>query len=331
MPLLFALLLPIGCADRRVDLSTKPVGVEAAKAAEADAMADLIRSDPRGYIQRVAEKAAELEDYTLLFTRIERRGLLFKSLKGPEQIRCWFRREPFSIRMKWIDDEVKYGESVYVAGQENNQVRFIPRHGLFGLPPTLTKVDLQTPVTWGEARRPMDQWGLENLMLQTLKSHEEVEPRGGAIIEYRGIVTLPDREDQPVHYMHTYYPRDPGQPTIQELYFDVATNLPVGTIIRYTEGGKIDAAYFYDDLSTKLNLTDADFILDAERDAKTADGKQPAGESNVARPPSAGSSADRDGPRPPPAGSAPGDRTADRRRSSAAAGDPRLSSDPDKP
>jgi hypothetical protein len=274
------MFLPLaGCSEARVDLSTKPAGVEPDKASEADAMADLIRSDPVGYIQRVAEKAGALEDYTLLFTRIERRGLLLRSLKGPEQIRCWFRRKPFSIRMKWIDDEVKYGESVYVRGQENDQVRFIPRHGLFGLPPTLTRVDLQTPVTWGEARRPIDQWGLENLMLQSLKSIDEVAPRGGAVIDYRGIVTLPDREDRPVHYLHTYYPRDPGQPTIQELYFDIATNLPVGTVIRYTEGGKIDAAYFYDDLNTNVSLTDADFILDAEREARTAEGKSSGGKS----------------------------------------------------
>lgn len=269
-----ALLLTLaGCTDPNIDLSTRPGEVEARKAADIDARADEIRSDPVGYIQRVAEKCAELRQYKLKFTRIERRGLLFRSLRGPEEIMCWFRREPYSIRMKWLDDDVKYGESTYVQGQQNDKVRFIARHGLFGLPPTLTKVHLNTPVIWGEARRPLTEWGLEKLLLQTLVSIEEVKPRGGAIIEYRGIVTLPDRADQPVHYLHMYYPRNPGRASIQELYFDVATDLPTATILRFSgKDEKLDAAYFYDELDTGVSLTDDDFILDAERSDRSAVG-----------------------------------------------------------
>ena len=269
-----ALLLALaGCADPNIDLSTRPGAVEARKAADIDARADEIRSDPVGYIQRVAEKCAALSQYTLKFTRIERRGLLFRSLRGPEEIMCWFRREPYSIRMKWLDDDVKYGESTFVQGQQNDKIRFIPRHGLFGLPPTLTKVHLNTPVIWGEARRPLTEWGLEKLLLQTLVSIEEVKPRGGAIIEYRGIVTLPGRDDQPVHYLHMYYPRDPGRASIQELYFDVATDLPTATILRFSgKEEKLDAAYFYDELDTGVSLSDDDFILDAERGERSASG-----------------------------------------------------------
>ncbi|MCH7870088.1 MAG: DUF1571 domain-containing protein [Planctomycetes bacterium] len=264
------MLVSAGCADANIDLTTRPGRIEARKAADIDARADEIRSDPIGFLQRVAEKCAALDQYTLTFTRVERRGLFFKSLRAPEAIACWFRREPYSIRMKWLDDDIKYGESTFVQGQVGNKVRFMPRHGLFGLPPLLTKVHLNTPVIWGEARRPLTEWGLEKLVLETLASIEEVKPRGGALIEYRGIVTLPDRAGRPVHYLHVVYPRDPGVASIQELYFDVTTELPVATILRFSgKEQKLDAAYFYDEIDTDVMLSDDDFVLDAERDERS--------------------------------------------------------------
>lgn len=258
--------LVVGCTDARVDVTTRTGEIKSMNAAEVDARADAVRADPLAYIHRVAERCGELKQYTLRFTRIERRGLLFKTLRNPEQIACWFRREPFSIRMKWLDPHVKYGESTYVAGQQNDKVRFIPRHGLFGLPPGLTKVSLRTPVVWGEATRPLTQWGLENLMLQTLVSIAEMQAKGGVVIDYRGVVMLPERQ-RPVHLLYMEYPREPGVSSIQELYVDVETDIPAGTILRYRDG-RLFAAYFYDDMDADVSLTDDDFVLDIERDAE---------------------------------------------------------------
>ena len=44
---------------------------------------------------------------------------------------------------------------------------------------------------------------------------------------------------------------------IQELYIDFETDLPAGTVLTYPSG-KIDAAYFYRDLDTNVELTDED-------------------------------------------------------------------------
>lgn len=256
--------LSAGCAAARAaPVTTRPGATAVLSAAELDARADTVREDPIGYLRRVLDKCAALRQYTVLFTRIERRGLLFKGLQGPERIECWFRREPFSIRMRWLDEKVKYGESTYVAGQEGDRVRFTPRHGLFGLPPGLTKVDLQTPVVWGEARRPLTEWGLEKLVAETFESMKEMEPRGGAIIDYRGVVTM-EESGRAAHYLHLSYPRDPGVASIQELYIDVQTDLPAGTVLRF-RNGELDAAYLYDKLDTNVRLTDDDFVLDIEK------------------------------------------------------------------
>ncbi|MCG3127798.1 MAG: hypothetical protein CHACPFDD_02670 [Phycisphaerae bacterium] len=260
---------------------------------------DEIRRDPLAFLRRVRERCGALQQYTLLFTRIERRGL-FNTLHGPEHIRCWYRRSPFSVRMLWLDPDVKYGESVYVAGDDGDRVRFVPRYGLLGLPPLVTKVDLMTPVIWGEAKRPLNEWGLERLLDATLRSYEEARPHEAPRVEYRGVAALPAvervaRDDataaatgddaaagaagddvvvaaagdgaRPVHWFRISYTRPADVASVQDLYIDVETGLPAGTLLSFADG-RLDAAYYYDGLDTRVTLRDEDFRMSIERDRR---------------------------------------------------------------
>jgi hypothetical protein len=230
-------------------------------AAEADARADAVRRDPTGYLRQVTDNCRALEQYTLTFTRQERRGL-FKLLYGPERISCWFRRQPFSIRMKWLDPEVKYGESTYVEDQQGNRVRFVPRHGLFGLPPRITAVDLQTPVTWGEAKYPLTSFGLERLMERTVQTMEAAGEE--VVVTYHGLKAL-GNDGRIVHHLRLEYSPTLYEVSNQDLYIDVETNLPAATVLKY-RSGRLDAAYLYEDVDTNVALTDEDFLLEAERE-----------------------------------------------------------------
>lgn len=219
--------------------------------------------DPRGYLTRVAAECAKLRSYTLTFTRLERRGLLIQTLQGPEKIRCWFRQKPFSIRMKWIEPpDIKYGESTYVEGHEDDKVRFVPRYGFLGLSPSLTKVSLNTPVVWGEARRPVTDFGLENLMARTLETMTRAGDR--VRVSYMGIC---DAATRPTHHLRLEYAADFTPTPFQDLFIDANTNRPLATEIRLANGD-IDASYRYDDLDTSAILGEDDFVLDAERAAE---------------------------------------------------------------
>lgn len=229
-------------------------------AADADARAEAVRKDPLAYLRRVKDNCARLEQYTLTLTRVERRGF-FRTLKGPERIACKFRRSPFSVYMKWLDPQVKYGESTYVQGRDGNKVRFRPRHGLFGLPPGVFAVELHTPVTWGEARHPMTSFGLERLMEQSLDGIDAGEEY---ILRYEGLAQLPE-SNRLVHHLYFEFPNWKHKAPIEDLYVDVETNLPVATYLRY-KSGRLDAAYIYDDVNVDVSLTDDDFLLEVERD-----------------------------------------------------------------
>lgn len=223
-----------------------------------------VRRDPLGYLKTVRERAAALEQYTVLLTRSERRGVL-KRLEGPERIQCWFRREPFSVRLKWLDEQVKYGECVFVRGQHRDQVRFVPRNGFLGLPPAVVAVDVRVPVIWGEARNPLTDFGLENMLERTWRSIEEAD--GEVRITYHGVSTM-DPPDTVAHHFTLEYPAEKFPQNIQELLIDPHSDLPLATKILYGDG-RLDASYRYEQLDTTVQLSDADFVLEADRNGST--------------------------------------------------------------
>lgn len=334
MPALLALVA--GCPPARLEIEPRPGQLPGLLPAEVDSRAAAIRQDPVAYLRQVAERCRGLEQYTLTFVRYERRGL-FQTLHGPEHIRCWFRRSPFSVRMRWLDPDVKYGETVYVAGQADDRVRFVTRTWNPPLrpPPAVNRVDLQTPVLWGESKRPLTDFGLERMMDQTLESLAAAGP--DVLIRYEGLRhlrmpgppppardslaaggsnALPGKEGAGqgssarlrdiqaaapdphlvlslegggaaaaflppgggggpaalsdagliVHHVRLEYPATRYRVPVQELYIDVATDLPAGTVLKLASG-TIDAAYFYRDIDPAVRLADEDFLLPAEREA----------------------------------------------------------------
>ena len=225
-----------------------------------DAKIRLIGKDPIAYLRKVQANCAALTQYTLVFTRQERRGLL-QQLSAPERIACWFRRSPFSVRMKWLDPDVKYGESVYIENQHDGKIRFVPRHGLFGLAPGINTIDVMTPVVWGEARRPITDFGLENMLNRSLETYDQNPGDGTA--EFVGVTTVLDPPRRVCEVRLTYRTARPETP-VQELYLDPETDFPVCVLIKRPDGS-LDAAYVYESIDRNVKLSDADFLMDLER------------------------------------------------------------------
>lgn len=253
-----------GCADAKPALG---IHGQAQRAGGSDI--DTIRQDPIKYLRAVQKHCQALEQYTLQFTRQERRGLL-QQLSPPERIACWFRRQPFSVHMKWIDPDVKYGEAVYVEKLNPGKVRFVPRRGIFGLPPAVNEVEVMTPVIWGEAKRPITDFGLENMLNRTLETWDQ-NP-GDGTVELVGTTTLLD-PPRPVNEVRLSYRTARPQTPVQELFIDQQTGLPVCVLIKRPDG-ELDSAYLYEKLDTDVHLSDADFVLELDRASKSATAAQ---------------------------------------------------------
>jgi hypothetical protein len=250
--------LTAGCASPPA-IAPGGTAVRALPAAEMDARAESVRREPLAYLRRVAESSARLQQYTLTLTRQERRGLIPR-LAPSERIAAWYRRSPLSVRFKWLEDHPRYGESVYVENQAGGRVRFVPREGLFGLEPRVVTVDVNTPVIWGESHYPITDFGLEELMRRTLNSIAEA---GDVRISYQGVTTL-GRNGRYVHHLRLEYPPTYSRTPVQELFIDVATDLPAGTLLKLASGA-LDSAYLYEDVNPDASLTDNDFLLECER------------------------------------------------------------------
>lgn len=227
--------------------------------AEWQARMENVRRDPLAYLHRVAENSAGLRQYTLTLRRQERRGLLPR-LAPPERIAAWYRCSPLSIRFKWLDDHPRYGESVYVENRAGGQVRFVPRRALPGLEPQVVAVDVNLPVVWGESRYPITEFGLERLMRRTLNSIAEA---GDVRILYQGVTAL-DGNGRLVHHLRLEYPHSYSRTPVQELFIDLATDLPAGTVLKLASGAT-DSVYLYEDVNPDVTLTDEDFLLECER------------------------------------------------------------------
>jgi hypothetical protein len=228
---------------------------------------DLPRYDPLAYLQRVRVACEQLRQYRLVFIRRERRGIgLLKSLHAPERIECWFRRSPFSIRMKWLDPDIKYGESTYVQGQDDDRLRFTPRPQLFNLPYRVYRVNPVTPVNWGECRYPVTEFGVEILMDRTLQTIA-ADP-AGTRVTYIGTEPAPG-STRIAHRIRIDYPPDTNPAPVQELFIDAQTNIPLHTEMRFADGA-IDTAYTYENLDPTVTLTDSDFVLEYDRAASPA-------------------------------------------------------------
>lgn len=220
------------------------------------------QENARRYLESVLRRCTGLTSYTTELVRYERRGLLLKSMHGPEHIAAWFRQEPFSVRFRWLDPDVKHGEAVYIAGRYDNRLRFVPRKWIPPVFPGINTVDVQTPVTWGETLNPVTDFGLRRLAERMALKLEAAGP--AASVEYRDRVRLPETESD-AYCLSIEFPRQPAFPQpSQLLYVDCESGLPAGIVMRRADGA-LHAAYYYTRLNERAALTEDDFVLDYER------------------------------------------------------------------
>lgn len=218
-----------------------------------------IEADPVGFLEEVAQKAGQLDEYKLTFYRQERQGL-FAQLGPMEKIDALFRADPFSVKFTWDNPERSYYESIYVEGKYDNQMLVRERHGFSFFPPQVRKVDVMLPVKLGLARNPITSFGLAQVVRRSLEPFHDPEIRKVMTIEYQGIVELPP-ENQKVYHLHIERPTsDQYRYTRQDIFVHTETLLPAGTDL-YTPGPKLDARYRYTNVDPDVELTDADFRL----------------------------------------------------------------------
>lgn len=219
-----------------------------------------INADPVEYLRQVCRRCDALAQYRLTFYRQERVGALVQTLSAMEQIDTLFRRTPFSVKFTWSSPDADYYESVYVEGQNKNNLVIRERKGVFPFPPQVRVIDPGLPAKLGKARNPITDFGLARVSRRTLDPFEDPALSGVMTIRYQGLVDL-DPRGRPAHQLVIERPPTPGYAyTKQDFFIDAESLLPAGTDL-WLPNGELGARYRYADIRTDIQVTDADFRL----------------------------------------------------------------------
>ena len=242
-----------------------------------EAVVQRIDEDPVKFLRDCLAETAKARQFTAHFQRQERLGL-FAELRPLENIQAEHREAPFSVRFTWMGGDSEYQQCVYVQGRDEDKVVLLPRKGLLGLPPEPQSYPPEMAVTFGKSRNPITDFGPRRMLERTLDRIEKAAPLGGVKIKVLPPVELPPA-DEPCYHLELRFPEgDPFKCKLQDLYIRMRTYVPVATWLWLPgsperTSATLDGMYVYAGINPDAVLTDANFVIEAERIPAKGSGK----------------------------------------------------------
>ena len=207
---------------------------------------------------KVSLKAAEaLPGYTATLRRWER--VDGKPVDGTCVIK--FRAEPFSVYMRFTDEEHAGRQVLYVEGRNGGKMLAREAGGLSSLAGTV-KLAPDSPLVAANSRHPITEAGLANMARGVIARWTEESRYGECDVKYYGNAELEGRPVVVIESSHPV-PRKEFRYARTLLWMDKETKLPV-RIQQYEfrrDGAEPVLAedYTYTDVRTDVRLSDADF------------------------------------------------------------------------
>jgi hypothetical protein len=227
---------------------------------------DMSSSEPLKELRRLhklaAEQYAKMDSYIARLRRREQVG----TKQNPEEVLCFkFRKDPWSISLKWLSAEGKGREVVYVKGKYENKLHTLLAAGDMPLMPAGKRIAL-----------PVD-----SMLVKSASRHEITDAGIGALIDHfavavaiaeggdakRGSLTYLGTQSRPEfttpHEAAEQLIPVGGEPTLPRggrrlWYFDPENHLPA-LVITYDDAKKEVEYYFYDRFQFPVKLDEDDF------------------------------------------------------------------------
>lgn len=218
----------------------------------------------RALYQRAAERIAAMDSYIF---RLKRREVVQGRKQAEELIEIKVRREPYSVFLKWLGDEGKGREVIYVRGKYNNEIQVLLPGGdaVSLLVGRRHHVSPDDPMARAKSRYPITQTGFAPLVERygrMVAGIEKGDEREGTA-KYLGRLKRPEFA-QPVETVHQILPAgaDPLLPKGGQRWwhFDPATGLPV-LLVTHDPDGEVEY-YCHDNIIWPVALDDDDFNPD---------------------------------------------------------------------
>jgi hypothetical protein len=230
------------------------------------AVGDMSSSEPLKELRRLhklaGEQYAKMDSYIARLRRREQVG----SKQNPEEVLCFkFRKDPWSISLKWLSAEGKGREVVYVKGKFENKLHTLLAAGDVPLMPAGKRISL-----------PID-----SMLVKSASRHEITDAGIGALIDHfaaavalseggdakRGSLTYLGSQSRP-EFATPHEAVEQQIPAGAEAtlprggrrlwYFDPENHLPL-LVITYDDAKKEVEYYLYDRLQFPVKLDEDDF------------------------------------------------------------------------
>lgn len=215
-------------------------------------------------LSRLAKKAIENEKkLNNYICRMKRREQMNGQDQPEEIIQLRFRRAPFSVHMKWLGNEAKGREIIYVKGQHEDKLHLLTGTGdLFGAGKHLT-FSPDNPLVRSKSHYPVTEAGLGAAVSRFAALMDAVERKqiNAGSAKYLGLQTRPEFP-KPVETVEQTLP--PGLESFlpkggtRFYYFDETLGLPTVIVTFDTNHHEVEY-YCFDRLQSPVDLDDADF------------------------------------------------------------------------
>jgi hypothetical protein len=234
-----------------------------------EASVESTRSDPNARLRELhrqaAQKIAGMNSYIM---RLKRREVVQGRKHADEIILVKFRKEPFSVYLKWLGKEARDREVIYVKGRYDNLIHskvaagdipLIPAGKRFSLPPDsfLARSNSRHPITTAGLGHLVDQFG------QLIAAVDRGDSRLGTV-KYLGTLKRPEFTAPVDGAMQMLRPGNealmPGGGR-RLWFFDTQSHLPV-LLVSHDENQQEVEYYCHDRIQFPVNLDDEDFNPD---------------------------------------------------------------------
>jgi hypothetical protein len=240
--------------------SPSAVPVANASGSPTKAADDLARI--RELYRQAVQSYAGIDSY---IARLKRRETVNGEAKPEELLLVKFRKQPWSIYFKWLGNEAKGREAVYVKGQYENKLHTLLAAGDVPLVPAGKRfsVDPDSILVRSRSRHSITEAGIGHI-IERLGQRLQMADAGGqaARVRYLGQVKRPEYET-PLEGLEETLPAGSEVPEggTRQLYFDPTNHLPVLLITRDAQGRELEY-YAYDRIQYPVKLDDDDFNPD---------------------------------------------------------------------
>jgi hypothetical protein len=225
-------------------------------------------SDPDPIRRLYRDAAAAYAKQGSYIARLRRREFVQGKQKPEEVLIFKFREQPFSVHFKWLGDEGKGREVVYVRGRDDDKLHILTAAGDIPFAPAGRRLDLSpdSMLVRSASRYPITEAGIGSMIARFGKLLDALarQEAPGVSVKYLGPVPRPEYP-VPLEGVECQFPpgREPDLPQggRRLVYFDPGTKFPVLSMTYDAAGREVDY-YCFDRFQLNVRLDDDDFRTD---------------------------------------------------------------------